>query len=328
VLETLEITSTRPPKLLDQVRAMLRARHYSLRTETAYLGWIKQFILYHKKRHPMEMGEEEINDFLKHLAVNKNVSSSTQNQALCAIVYLYKHVLNREIGELKLIWAEKPKKLPVVFTPGEIKAVMDQLKGIYWIMAMLMYGTGLRLMECLRLRVKDVDFSYRQITVHDGKGFKDRITMLPEKLVAPLTEHLKKVKKLHEKDLKEGYGSVYMPYALERKYPNASRELGWQYVFPARQISVDPRSGIKRRHHLDESVIQKALKEALRKAGILKHAGCHSLRHSFATHLLSRGSDIRTVQELLGHENVATTQIYTHVLNRGGMGVKSPADDL
>jgi integron integrase len=263
-----ESTQTpKSPKLMDQVQAVLRARHYSLRTE-------------------------------------------------------------KEIGELKLIWAEKPKKLPVVFTLGEIKAIMGQLSGTYWLMAVLMYGSGLRLMECLRLRVKDVDFDYRQITVHDGKGFKDRVTMLPEKLTAPLQEHINKVRKLHEKDLKGGHGSVYMPYALERKYPNASRELGWQYVFPARQVSVDPRSGLKRRHHLDEIVLQKAVKQAIRNAGIPKHAGCHSLRHSFATHLLMKGSDIRTVQELLGHENVATTQIYTHVLNRGGLGVKSPADDL
>lgn len=320
--------AAKSPKLLDEVRADLRVRHYSLRTENAYLNWIHRFIRYHGNRHPSEMDEKEINDYLKHLAVDRNVSASTQNQALCAVVYLYKRILNREIGDLQLIWAEKPKKLPVVFTPGEITAIMDRLSGTYWLMAMLMYGSGLRLMECLRLRVKDVDFSYRQITVHDGKGFKDRVTMLPEKVAAPLLEHITKVKKLHGKDMKEGYGSVYLPYALERKYPNASKELGWQYVFPASRISTDPRTGIKRRHHLDETVLQKAVKQAIHNSGITKHAGCHSLRHSFATHLLMRGSDIRTVQELLGHENVATTQIYTHVLNRGGLGVKSPADDL
>jgi integron integrase len=322
------LQSPKIPLLMDEMRALMRAMHYSLRTETAYLGWVAGFVRYHESRHPSDMGEQQINDFLKHLAVRRNVSASTQNQALCAIIFLYKHVLKKKIGELELIWAEKPRKLPVVFSPAEIKAVMSRLKGTTWILAMLLYGSGLRLMECLRLRVKDIDFDYRQITVHDGKGFKDRVTMLPEKLAAPLKDHLVKVKNLHEKDLSEGTGSVYMPYALERKYPNASKEFAWQYVFPARQISVDPRSGIRRRHHLDGAVLQRAVKQAIRGAGILKHAGPHSLRHSFATHLLMRGSDIRTVQELLGHENVATTQIYTHVLNRGGMGVKSPADDL
>ncbi|MBN2200421.1 integron integrase [bacterium] len=324
----MDVQSPENPLWMDEMRAVLRAMHYSLRTETAYLGWAAGFVRYHENRHPSDMGEQQINEFLKHLAVHRNVSSSTQNQALCAIVFLYKHVLKKNIGELELIWAEKPRKLPVVFSPAEIKAVMSRLNGTAWMTAMLLYGSGLRLMECLRLRVKDIDFDYRQITVHDGKGFKDRVTMLPEKLVAPLKDHLAKVKNLHEKDLLGGTGSVYIPYALERKYPQASKGFAWQYVFPARQISVDPRSGIRRRHHLDAAVVQKAFKQAVRGAGILKHAGPHSLRHSFATHLLMRGSDIRTVQELLGHENVATTQIYTHVLNRGGLGVKSPADDL
>jgi integron integrase len=314
--------------LMEQVRAVLRALHYSLRTEKAYCSWILQFILFHQKRHPADMGEPEINGFLEHLAVEKNVSSSTQNQALCSIVFLYKQVLKKDIGKLDLIWAEKPKRLPVVFSPSEVQAVLSRLTGVPWLMAMLLYGSGLRLMECLRLRVKDIDFSYRQITVRDGKGFKDRVTMLPEKVVVPLQEHLKKVKTLHERDLAAGCGTVYLPYALERKYPNVAAELGWKYVFPAGDLSVDPVSGIRRRHHLDQTVLQKAVRRAIRGAGIIKHAGCHTLRHSFATHLLMKGSDIRTVQELLGHENVATTQIYTHVLNRGGLGVRSPADDL
>lgn len=324
----MDVHSPEIPPWMAEMRGVLRALHYSLRTETAYLGWAAGFVRYHENRHPSDMGEQQINDYLKHLAVRRNVSASTQNQALCAIIFLYKHVLKKNIGDLELIWAEKPRKLPVVFSPAEIKAVMGRLKGTSWMIAMLLYGSGLRLMECLRLRVKDIDFDYRQITVHDGKGFKDRVTMLPEKLVDSLKEHLARVKNLHERDLSNGTGAVYMPYALERKYPQASRGFAWQYVFPARQISVDPRSGIRRRHHLDATVVQKAFKQAVRGAGILKQAGPHSLRHSFATHLLMRGSDIRTVQELLGHENVATTQIYTHVLNRGGLGVKSPADDL
>lgn len=324
----MDVHSPGNPDWMTEMRAVLRAMHYSLRTETAYLGWAAGFVRFHENRHPSDMGELQINEFLKHLAVRRNVSSSTQNQALCAIIFLYKHVLKRNIGDLELIWAEKPRKLPVVFSPAEIKAVMGRLNGTAWMIAMLLYGSGLRLMECLRLRVKDIDFDYRQITVHDGKGFKDRVTMLPEKLIAPLKDHLAKVKNLHERDLSNGTGAVYMPYALERKYPQASKGFAWQYVFPASQITVDPRSGVRRRHHLDATVVQKAFKQAVRGAGILKQAGPHSLRHSFATHLLMRGSDIRTVQELLGHENVATTQIYTHVLNRGGLGVKSPADDL
>lgn len=321
-------TSARDPRLLDQVRSELRARHYSLKTERAYIQWIRQYILYHNKRHPIEMGAEEINAFIRHLAVTRDVSSSTQNQALCAIVYLYKHILKKEIGQLELIWAQKPKKLPVVYTVQETERILSHLHGVHQMVAMLLYGAGLRLMECLRLRIKDIDFGFRQITIHDGKGFKDRVTLLPDKTAEPLKAHIKKVREIHLNDLKNGCGTVYIPYALERKYPNASKEFGWQYVFPAHHLSKDPKTGIRRRHHLHESVIQKALKQAMRKAGIVKRGGCHSLRHSFATHLLQKGYDIRTVQELLGHKDIKTTQIYTHVLNRGGLGVKSPVDEL
>jgi integron integrase len=275
------------------------------------------------------MNESDINKFLTHLAVREKVSASTQNLALCAIVYLYKHVLDREIGELgKLVWAKKPKRIPVVFTRNEVKAVLSELKGLNRIMGMLLYGAGLRLTECLRLRIKDIDFEYKQITIRDGKGEKDRITMLPEKVIEPLKEQLKYVKMLFEKDKGEGYTSVYLPYALDRKYPKAGQELGWRYIFPSDKISTDPRSGISRRHHIHDTSLTKAVKEAILKCGITKQASCHTFRHSFATHLLEEGYDIRTVQELLGHSNVNTTMIYTHVINRGGMGVKSPADNL
>ena len=319
----------RQPKLLDQVRHTLRTRHYSLRTEKSYLQWIRQYIFFHNKQHPARLGEEAIGQFLTHLAVNKRVSSTTQNQALCALVFLYKHVLGKELEDFgELVWAKKPKRLPVVFTREEARAVLNQLHGKYWIMAMLLYGAGLRKIECLRLRVKDIDFNTNQIIVRNTKGDKDRATMLPEKIKEPLKVYLKTVKQMHEKDLKNGYGEVELPYALARKYPNAAKEWGWQYVFPASRISKDPRSGVERRHHLYETVLQKAVKQAIRKAGIVKHASCHTFRHSFATHLLENGYDIRTVQELLGHKNVQTTMVYTHVLNKGGLAVKSPADDI
>lgn len=316
------------PRLLDRVRSALRVRHYSLRTEEAYIYWIKRYIFFHHKRHPLEMGEKEIGSFLNHLAEKENVAASTQNQALCALIFLYKHILQKEIGNLEFLWANKPKRLPVVFAREEVSIILNQLSGIYWLMGMLLYGSGLRLLECLRLRVKDIDFKYNQIVVRDGKGEKDRVTMLPGKVKAPLQAHLQKVKKVHEEDLEKGFGAVYLPYALERKYPNANREWKWQYIFPASQLSVDPRSGVKRRHHLHESVLQRAVKEAIRKAGITKQSGCHTFRHSFATHLLEDGYDIRTVQELLGHEDIKTTMVYTHVLNQGGKGVKSPADKI
>jgi len=302
-------------------------RHLSLRTEQAYTQWIRRYIRFHQKRHPREMGETEIRAFISHLAVEGGITASTQTVALSALLFLYRDVLKQELPYVSNIErARKPKRIPVVFTRDETKRMFDQLEGTHWLIAGLLYGSGLRLMECLRLRVKDLDFTYRQLIVRDGKGEKDRVTMLPAKLKQPLMRHLQKVKVLHEQDVAAGYGEVFLPYALERKYPNASKEWGWQYVFPAGNRSIDPRSGKERRHHLTESTVQKAVKEALRRSRISKNGSCHTLRHSFATHLLEQGYDIRTVQELLGHKDVKTTMIYTHVLNRGGRGVQSPMD--
>jgi integron integrase len=315
------------PKLLDLVRSQLRLRHYSIRTEQAYIHWIKQFIIFHDKRHPSEMAEPEISIFLSHLAQDKNVAVSTQNQALSAILFLYRDVLRLALRQIENVErAKKPSKLPIVFTREEVRAVLAHLEGTKWLIVSLLYGSGLRLMECLRLRVKDLDFQYNQIVVRDGKGGKDRVTILPETLKESLFRHLERVKALHQLDLKEGFGQVYLPFALERKYPSASRQWGWQYLFPAPKRSVDPRTGKVRRHHLAENVIQKAVSAAIQKAGIAKPGSCHSFRHSFATHLLESGYDIRTVQELLGHKDVSTTMIYTHVLNRGGKGVRSPLE--
>ncbi len=315
------------PKLLDQVRAVARLKHFSFSTEQAYVHWIKRFILFHSKRHPLDMGEQEIRHFLSYLATNLNVASSTQTVALSALLFLYKDVLKKDLPRISDIErSNRPKKLPVVFTPDEVKAVIQRLSGTYWIMANLLYGSGLRLMECVRLRVKDLDFHYNQITVRSGKGEKDRITILPQAVKEPLRRHLAKVKLLHEENLLDGFGEVYLPYALERKYPNAAKEWGWQYVFPSSRCSVDPRSGKQRRHHISEDMLQRAVRRAIRQAGIAKPGNCHTFRHSFATHLLEEGYDIRTVQELLGHSDVRTTMIYTHVLNRGGRAVKSPVD--
>ncbi len=317
------------PKLLDQVRAKIRFKHYSIRTEQTYVDWIRRYILFHDKRHPQEMGKQEVEQFLSHLAVERTVAASTQNQALSAILFLYKDVLEKDIGWLDDVErAKRPARLPVVLTTTEVRTVLAQLEGRHRIMANLLYGAGLRLMECVRLRVKDLDFEYRQITVRDGKGQKDRLTLLPDALIEPLQTHLADVKILYTQDLRAGFGNVYLPFALERKYPNAGREWGWQYVFPASQRSIDPRSNIERRHHLDEQTLQRAFKNAVRASSIAKPASCHSLRHSFATHLLMAGYDIRTVQELLGHKDVSTTMIYTHVLNRGGKGVLSPLDAI
>jgi integron integrase len=317
------------PKLLEQTRALLRLKHYSLRTEETYLSWIKRFIVYHQKRHPAEMGEREVRAFLSGLATRRHVAASTQNQALSALLFLYREVLSQPLEWIDAIErAKKPSRLPVVFTQQEVQAILLQLEGVKWLVASLLYGSGMRLMECLRLRVKDVEFGYHQIVVRDGKGAKDRVTVLPATLIPPLQRHLARARALHEHDLREGFGHVVLPFALERKYPNANREWAWQYVFPSAKQSRDPRSGVVRRHHLNESIVQRAVKHATRSAGIAKAGNCHSLRHSFATHLLEAGYDIRTVQELLGHADVSTTMIYTHVMNRGGKGVRSPVDAL
>jgi integron integrase len=338
--------SRQPKKLLDRVRDVMRLKHYSIRTEDTYVDWIKRFILFHDKRHPVEMDIAEIEAFLTHLAVEKNVAASTQNQALCALLFLYNEVLEKDLNPdvIDAVRAKKPKRLPVVLTRDEALSVLAALSGTNQLIARTLYGSGLRLIECLRLRVKDLDFAYRRrigtirITVRDGKGQKDRVTILPAILVDSLQAHLRRVRMLHQQDLDRGYGSVYLPYAMERKYPSAHKEWCWQYVFPARNLSVDPRSipspsgrgaggeGIVRRHHLSESSVQKAVRRAARLAGVDKPVGCHTFRHSFATHLLEDGYDIRTVQELLGHKDVKTTMIYTHVLNKGGLAVRSPLD--
>jgi integron integrase len=319
----------RKRKLLDQVRDVIRLKHYSIRTEETYVTWIRRFILFHKKRHPSEMGKQEISEFLTHLAVQERVAASTQNQALNAIVFLYRAVLKRDLGEIRGIqWAKRPARLPVVFTREEAKAVLDHLEGTKWLMASLLYGSGLRLMECLRLRVKDIDFIYRRIAVRDAKGDQDRVTILSDALIEPLHSHLKRVRALHKKDLEDGFGEVYLPYALERKYRNASRQWGWQYVFPSSRRSRDPRTRVIRRHHIAETVLQRAVRTAVRASNMVKPGSCHTFRHSFATHLLEAGYDIRTVQELLGHKDVSTTMIYTHVIKKGGMGVQSPLDTI
>lgn len=317
-----------PPKLLDRVRERIHLKHYSVRTEEVYVQWVKRFVLHHGKRHPAQMGAAEVEAFLTHLAVVGRVSAATQNQARSALLFLYKEVLGSALPWLDNVeQAKRPKRLPVVLTPEEARALMAGLDGAHWLVAALLYGAGLRLMEALRLRVQDVDFKRREIVVRQGKGFKDRVTMLPDAALGRLADHLLAVRALHAQDLAEGFGEVYLPYALDRKYPGAGREWGWQYVFPSAKRSLDPRSGKVRRHHLDEQTIQRAVKRAVREAGIVKPATPHTLRHSFATHLLQNGHDIRTVQELLGHEDVQTTMIYTHVLNRGGHGVASPLDD-
>ncbi|MCH7590269.1 integron integrase [PVC group bacterium] len=320
-------TNAHKPKLLDMVTQVIRTKHFSIRTEEAYVGWIKRYILFHNKRHPRDMGENEVSSFLSSLATKNKVSASTQNQALSAIVFLYKNVIKRDLGMFTNIEkAKRPKRLPIVFSKMEAQKILSKLREEKWIMVSLLYGAGLRLMDCLRLRVKDIDFDYKQITVRNGKGNKDRVTILPETVINPLEKHLLNVKELHNNDLKQGYGSVYIPHALSRKYPHADKDLGWQYVFPAKNRSIDPRTDIVRRHHFSEASLHKTVKQAIKDAGIIKPGSCHTFRHSFATHLLENGYDIRTVQELLGHSDVSTTMIYTHVLNKGGHGVKSPLD--
>jgi integron integrase len=313
------------PRLLDQVRARTRVRHLAYRTEQSYVHWIVRYIRFHGMRHPNTMGAPEVETYLTHLAADRNVSASTQNQALSALLFLYREVLNQPFGDLNNVRRAKPSvRIPVVLTVEEVGRVLGALSGPHWLICCLQYGSGLRLMESLRLRVKDLDFAHRAVIVRDGKGAKDRVVTLPDELIVPLQRHLEARKTVYERDRAAGRGSVLLPFALERKYPNACLDWGWQYVFPAGKVSVDPRSGKRRRHHIDESAVQRALRRAVRDAGIHKPASCHTLRHSFATHLLERGADIRTVQEQLGHRDVRTTQIYTHVLNRGGMAVRSP----
>lgn len=311
-------TSDKSPKLLDQVRDRLRVKHYSIRTEDSYIDWIKRFIYFHHKRHPKEMGAAEVEAFLTHLAVNRKVAASTQNQAKCALLFLYREVLNIKLGWLEdVTQAKAPKRLPVVLTVAEARLLLSHLSGVYSLQARMLYGTGMRLMELIRLRVKDVDFERGEIIVREGKGNKDRVTMLPISVVDDLKLQLGQTKRIHQEDLEAGFGEVYLPFALDEKYTNAGREWCWQYIFPATKRSVDPRSGKTRRHHLDEKCLQHAVKQAVRDANLPKPATPHTFRHSFATHLLESGYDIRTVQELLGHADVSTTMIYTHVLNKG-----------
>ncbi len=316
------------PKLLDRVRIACRVRHFSPRTADAYTAWAERYIRFHKIRHPDTMAEPEVNAFLTHLAVERNVAASTQNQALCALLFLYDAVLGKPLDQLAVVRANRPKRLPVVLTRDEVRQVLSRLDGVNGLLGRLLYGTGMRLLECLRTRVKDVDFGLNQITIRGGKGDKDRLTVLPGAVQPALREQLEAVKTLHAADLAAGFGRVYLPTALVRKYPNAETEWGWQYVFPSVKRSVDPRTKVERRHHLNEGALSRTITEAVRGAKIAKHATAHTLRHSFATHLIEDGVDIRTVQELLGHESVETTMIYTHVLGKGGRGVTSPLDKM
>ena len=319
------------PKLLDQVRNVLRLHHYSIHTERSYIDWIKRYVHFHhmRCREDLADGERKIEAFLTDLAVRGKVAASTQNQAMNALVFLYKRVLAKPLDEvIDAVRAERKVNVPVVLTREEVSKVVAVMEGVPQLIVKLLYGSGLRILEAVRLRVKDVDFAMKQVTVRSGKGEKDRFTTLPASLIALLQNHLRRVKGFHEKDLAEGHGAVYLPYALERKYPGAARDWNWQYFFPARDVSTDPRSGVVRRHHVDPAVVNKAIKVAARQVGLTKVISAHSFRHSFATHLLQRGTDIRTIQELLGHSDVATTMIYTHVVQQGGQGVPSPLDDL
>jgi integron integrase len=323
----MEPPPTPPKKLLDQVRDVIRVKHYSYRTEETYVQWIRRYILFHNKRHPKEMGVPEIEAFLTHLAVQEHVAAATQNQAFSALLFLYKEVLCLPLDErIDAIRAKPSRKLPTVLTPEEVRSIILNMSGVHRLIVQILYGSGLRLREAMQLRIKDLDLSQHQIVVRDAKGQESRVTMLPTSVVAPLQDHLRTVKRLHQQDLDQGYGAVTLPFALARKYPSANRQWLWQFVFPSSTRCRDPRTDVVVRYHLHESGLQKAVKQAVRQAGIPKRVGCHTFRHSFATHLLQNGYDIRTVQELLGHKNVKTTMIYTHVLNRGGFGVRSPLD--
>ena len=327
------LTATPEParrfRLLEQVRRGLRLRHYSKRTEIAYCAWVRRFVLFHRRRHPSVMGEPEISAFLNHLATEGRVCASTQNQALHALLFLYRHILCRDMGLIPgLTPAKRGRRLPVVLSVSEVRSILSRMRGVARLCASLMYGSGLRLSECTELRVKDIDFDRNEIMVRVGKGDKDRRVPLPRLASTALRIQMERVRQQFERDLRSGVMGAPLPSALERKMPNADRDWSWQYVFPATRVYVDSTSGKRRRHHIHESAIQRALAEAVRSSGIAKHATCHSLRHSFATHLLESGSDIRTIQELLGHTSLQTTMIYTHVLNRGGLGVQSPADRL
>lgn len=316
-----------PVKLLDLVRQRIRLKGYSIHTEKTYCEWIKRYILYHNKRHPKEMGRKEIEKFLSHLVMDRNVAPSTQNQAFNAILFLYRNVLEMDMPDnIQALRSKKPVRVPTVMTREEAHKVISLITGEHQLMVKILYGCGLRTQECLRLRVKDVDFALNQTIVRDGKGKVDRITMLPDSIKDSIKTHLSYVQGIHQDDLRQGYGRVYLPYALARKYPNADKQWGWQYVFPSKKLSIDPRSGVTRRHHIHGSSIRRAVYLAAKRSGIVKPIGCHTFRHSFATHLLEDGYDIRTVQELLGHKDVSTTMIYTHVLNKGGKGVISPLD--
>jgi integron integrase len=322
--------NNKPRKLLDIVVEQLRVRHYSRRTEKAYIHWIKRYIIFHKKVHPAELEDRAITQYINHIAVERNVSPATQNQALCALVFLYREVLGRDISNLQgLMWTKRKPRFPTVLTQEQTLAVLAKVQGKKpKLIAHTLYGTGMRLMECLRLRIQDIDFSRNEIIVRCGKGAKDRVTMLPQSTKQALYKLIVENKAQHQQDLADGYGTVFLPYALERKYPNAAREFGWQYVFQSSKISADPITGVLRRHHYHEKHVQRCIKKAAQEVGIYKRVTPHTLRHCFATHLLENGYDIRTVQELLGHADLKTTQIYTHVLNKGGLAVRSPADDV